>query len=286
MRTTAGPELVPGRIGEPAAVRYTNTGDHKGRPYGAVLSIAGAGFVPARIGEPTAVRRTNTGDHKGRPYEAVPRICRSILGVFGFLAGCGLPDTGEEPSSAMETDRIVSAVRGGLLEPVEHGEHFAIYDIGVKEYPPTTFLVQSSGQPINLGEDMLPHMNTADLWNYVRTNNVRLKDDSPSEVYLYNWIDGAQGPMVFDVGVVVSDDTVVDPGSGFEIKRYPAMTFASLIYEGPFPHEPDSGWQQLRWEERAKEKGLVYTERLYRELYHAFDHQTQQHITEVQIEIR
>ena len=48
----------------------------------------------------------------------------------------------------METARIVSAVRGGLLEPVEQGEHFAIYDVGVKEYPSTTFLVQSSAQPI------------------------------------------------------------------------------------------------------------------------------------------
>ena len=186
----------------------------------------------------------------------------------------------------MDTARIVSAVRGDLLDPVEQGEHFAIYDLGVKEYPPTSFLVQSSGQPINLGQDMMPYMDTADLRNFVRTHNVQLKDDSPDEVYLYNWIEGAQGPMVFDVGVVVEDGTDVDPASGFEVKRYPAMKVASLIYEGPFPHEPNSGWQELRWEERAKDKGFVYTERLYRELYHAFDHETHRHITEVQIEIR
>lgn len=206
--------------------------------------------------------------------------------VFGSLLGCSQPDTGTEPTSAMETARIVSAVRGGLLEPVERSEHFSIYDLGVKEYPPATFLVQSSGEPINLGQEMLPYMDTAALWNFVRTNSVRLKDDAPSEVYLYNWIEDAQGPMVFDVGVVVGDDTDIDPASGFELKRYPATKFASLIYEGPFPHEPNSGWQQLRWEERANEKGLVYTERLYRELYHAFDHETHRHITEVQIEIR
>lgn len=206
--------------------------------------------------------------------------------AFALLAGCGQYDTGIEQSSAMETARIVSAVRGGLLESVEQDEHFAIYDLGVKEYPSTAFLVQSSGQPINLGQDMMPYMDTADLWAFVRTNNVPLKGDSPTEVYLYNWIEGAQGPMVFDVGMVVEDDTDVEPASGFEVKRYPAMKFASLIYEGPFPHEPNTGWQHLRWEERAKEKGLVYTERLYRELYHAFDHETHRHITEVQIEIR
>ena len=206
--------------------------------------------------------------------------------VFALLASCSELDTPTVQTNAMDTARIVSAVRGGLLEPVEQGEHFAIYDLGVKTYPPATFLVRSSGQPINLGEEMLPYMDTANLWDFVKTAGVKLKDDTPTEVYLYNWIEGAQGPMVFDVGVVVEDGTEVDPASGFELKRYPAMKFASLIYEGPFPHEPNSGWQQLRWEERAEGKGLVYTERLYRELYHAFDHQTQQHITEVQIEIR
>ena len=229
-----------------------------------------------RRGEPTG----RAGDHKGRPHGLVAAT------VFGLLAACSEPDTGTEQTSGMDTARIVSAVRGGLLEPVEQGEHFAIYDLGVKEYPPVTFLVQSSGQPINLGEEMLPYMDTADLWDFVRATGVKIKDDTPSEVYLYNWIEAAQGPMIFDVGVVVEEATDVDAVGGFELKRYPATKFASLIYEGPFPHEPNSGWQQLRWEERAKEKGFVYTERLYRELYHAFDHQTQQHITEVQIEIR
>ena len=208
------------------------------------------------------------------------------LALFGVLAGCGQPDTGVGPTSAMETARIVAAVRGALLKPVEQSEHFAIYDLGVKEYPPATFLVQSSGAPIDLGQDMTPHMDTADLWAFIRTNDIRLPDDSPSEVYLYNWIADAQGPMIFDVGVEVDRDTEVDPASGFEIKRYPAMKFASLIYEGPFPHEPNSGWQQLRWEERAMANGFVATDRLYRELYHAFDHETQRHIAEVQIEIR
>ncbi|MYK45515.1 MAG: GyrI-like domain-containing protein [Gammaproteobacteria bacterium] len=216
-----------------------------------------------------------------RPSTSLP-----LATAFALLASCGQLETDAEQTGGMETARIVSAVRSGLLEPVAQGEHFAIYDLGVKEYPPATFLVQSSGRPISLGQEMLPYMDTANLWDFVRTAGVKPKDDTPSEVYLYNWIEGAQGPMVFDVGVVVEDGTKVDAASGFEIKRYPAMKFASLIYEGPFPHEPNSGWQELRWEERADEKGLVYTERLYRELYHAFDHQAKQHITEVQIEIR
>ena len=228
-------------------------------------------------------RQGRAGDHKGRPYGNMPGLVATLLVL---VTGCSQPDTVTEQTSGMETARIVSAVRSSLLEPVEEDEHFTIYDLGVKEYPPATFLVQSSVQPINLGRDMQPFMDTTKLWDFIRTNGIRLKDDTPSEVYLYNWIAGAQGPMVFDVGVVVEDGAEVDPESGFEIKRYPAMKFASLIYEGPFPHQPNSGWQALRWEERAKEKSLVYTERLYRELYHAFDHETHRHITEVQIEIR
>ena len=224
--------------------------------------------------------RTTAGHERGTASRAF------AVTVLAVLAGCELPDAESEQPTAMDTARIVSAVRSGLLEPIEQGEHFAIYDLGVKEYPPTTFLVQSSGEPIDLGQEMLPYMNTTDLWDYVRTNNMKPKEDTPSEVYLYNWVEGAQGPMVFDVGVVVEDDTEVGPTRDFEIKRYPAMKFASLIYEGPFPHEPNSGWQHLRWEDRAQQKGLVYTERLYRELYHVFDHETHQHITEVQIEIR
>ena len=92
--------------------------------------------------------------------------------------------------------------------------------------------------------------------------------------------------MVFDVGVVVEDDVEdVDNESGFIVKRYPPMKFASIVYHGPFPFEPMSGWGNIHWEQRAKDKGLVCTDRLYRELYHLYDWENKWHVTEVQIEI-
>lgn len=172
---------------------------------------------------------------------------------------------------------------------LEQGEHYAIYDAGVKAYPATTFLVQTSFEPINLGADMQPFMDTRRLRQFIEANDIPVRADAPAEVYLYNWVDGAQGAMVFDVGVVVADHISDIPrDSGFVVKRYPAMKFASLVYEGSFPHEPDSGWHRIRWEDRAKARGHVYTERLYRELYHRYDYAgtPRRHVTEIQIEIQ
>ena len=174
------------------------------------------------------------------------------------------------------------------LPLLEQGEHYAIYDAGVKTYPATTFLVHSSGEPINLGTDVQPLMDTTRLRRFIEENRIPVRADAPAEVYLYNWVDGAQGAMVFDVGVVVEDRIEdVDPATGFVVKRYPPMKFASLIYEGPFPHEEGSGWHRIRWEERAKAAGHVYTERLYRELYHRYDYAStpRRHVTEIRIEI-
>lgn len=172
---------------------------------------------------------------------------------------------------------------------LEQGEHYAIYDAGVKTYPATTFLVQTSGDPISLGADMQAFLDTTRLREFIQANDIPVKADAPLEVYLYNWVDGAQGAMVFDVGVVVEDHIGhVPEATGFVVKRYPAMRFASLVYEGAFPHEPDSGWDRIRWEERAKARGHVYTEQLYRELYHRYDYAgtPRRHVTEIQIGIR
>ncbi len=209
---------------------------------------------------------------------------RQFVVVSAFA--CCVGAMSDEPGGNLATAQVIAAVRDGALEVLEQNEHYAIYDAGVKIYAPTTFLVQSSGDPIGLGADMQPYMDTAKLWGFINAANVPIKDDTPVEVYLYNWTQRTQGPMVFDVGVVLEDnaETVVND-HGFVVKRYPAMKFASLIYVGPFPHEANSGWQQIRWEEQARANGHVYTQDLYRELYHLFDYDSKRHITEVQISI-
>ena len=186
----------------------------------------------------------------------------------------------------MDSKGVIEAVQNGSIAKVEDNPHYAIYDCVVREYPAATFFVQTSGTPINLGQEMLPLMNTEKLWQSINEHNIARKENAPVEVYLYNWVEKAQGAMVFDVGVVVEDDvTDIENTHGFVIKRYPPMKFASIIYHGPFPHEPMSGWGNIQWEQRAKDKGFVYTERLYRELYHLYDFDNKRHVTEVQIEV-
>jgi len=186
----------------------------------------------------------------------------------------------------MDTKQVLEAIENNSIPKVEDNPHYAIYDCVVKEYPAATFLVRTSGEPINLGKEMFPLMNTEKLWEFAEDENIPRKDNSPQEVYLYNWVERAQGPMIFDVGTVVEDDFEgVENEHGFIIKRYPPMKLASIIYHGPFPYQENSGWGNIDWERRAKEKGLVYTERLYRELYHLFDFEDHWHVTEIQMEI-
>lgn len=197
--------------------------------------------------------------------------------------------TASEPTVAtlQEGDRLVELVNAGALTPIVRGDRFAIYDLGVKTYPRASLLVQSSVTPINLGAEMSPLMDTADLWAAIRERDIRVLQQSPTEVYLYNWVDGAQGAMVFDVGVVVPNVLDAVPPT-LLLRRVGPLKMASLLYVGPFPHEPGTGWPELRWEERARQAGHKYTERLYRELYHHFDHTSsdnRQHVVEVQIEV-
>lgn len=186
----------------------------------------------------------------------------------------------------MQTRQVIEAVQSGAMPKVEDNPHYAIYDCVVKECPAATFFVQTSGTPINLGKEMLPLMNTEKLWSFIDEHDVPRRDDTPMEVYLYHWTERAQGPMVFDVGVVVEDDFEgVDNNDGFVVKRLPPLKVASIVYHGPFPHQPMSGWGNIEWEQRAREKGFVYTERLYRELYHSYDWESHWNITEIQIEV-
>lgn len=174
----------------------------------------------------------------------------------------------------------------GRLVLLEKGDHYEIYDVGVKSYDSYRALVQSSNEPISLGREMAPLMNTEALWDYINVHGVKILEDSPVEIYVYNWITQAQGDMIFDVGVILEEDYEPDElPLTLKIKAYPAMKFASLLYIGPFPHQSNSGWQHIRWDERAAAKSLHYNEDLYRELYHKFDYDQFQHITEIQISI-
>lgn len=181
---------------------------------------------------------------------------------------------------------VFDRLKDGSMVLLEKGDHYEIYDAGVKSYGSCRALVQSSVTPIALGRDMRPFMDTEDLWNYVDEYDVAILDDSPVEIYVYDWITKAQGEMIFDVGVILKADANPEElPPNFLVKSYQAMRFASLVYIGPFPHQSNSGWEHIRWDERAAEKDLRYNEDIYRELYHHFDYEEFQHVTEIQISV-
>lgn len=174
----------------------------------------------------------------------------------------------------------------GSLPILDMSDHYKIYDGGEHSFDSVTALVQSSGTPISLGQEMGKYMNTEKFWGFLGDHRLEPLADSPREVYTYNWVSEAQGPMIFDVGVFVPEDLALrELPDWLEFKSYPAMRFFSLIYVGPFPHQQHSGWGNLRWDQRAEEKNLIYNEIVYRELYHRYDYGTDQHVTEIQLSI-
>ena len=215
-------------------------------------------------------------------YLVLASICTSIV-LYAVASDDETMDSQKQPIS---TSDVLKGIDKGIFEVLESGETYSIYLAGVKRYGDSTLIVQSSNTPISLGREMLPLMNTENFWKYIGNHEIEPLQDSPKEIYLYNWIGKAQGKMIFDVGVAVRKP--VDPmelPDWLKIKTYEAMKFFSLIYVGPFPHEQGSGWANIRWEDRAKEFGHTYDERLYRELYHRYDYLNFQHVTEVQISI-
>lgn len=196
------------------------------------------------------------------------------------------PDSMTNSIQDLTSSSVLDAIEKKELQILESGTSFTIYEAGVKRYGEFTALVQSSDEPISLGAEMRPYMDTQRFWTYVRNNDVKIPDDSPQEIYVYNWIEKAQGKMIFDVGVPIRSQ-LRDKSlpKWLQLKTFEPMKYASLVYVGPFPHQEGSGWEEIRWEDRAKSKGCVYDERMYRELYHRFDYQNNQHVTEIQISV-
>ena len=206
--------------------------------------------------------------------------------ICGLSINAACPKPVEDSIQGLTSATVLQAVEKNELAVLESGPTYKIYDGGIKRYGEFTALVQSSDRPISLGAEMRPYMDTQRFWSFVRNNEVSIPDDSPQEIYLYNWVGKAQGKMIFDVGVSINKQEVDDLlPDWLRIKRYKPMKFASLVYVGPFPHQEGSGWEKIRWEDRAREKGCVYDERMYRELYHRYDFQKNQHVTEIQISI-
>lgn len=89
---------------------------------------------------------------------------------------------------------------------------------------------------------MFSYMELSDLRAFMSRHQIRKASDTPEEVYLYNWVDGAQGAMIFQTGCVVDQ---VNPdlvsSTEFRLVQLPALKACSILYIGPFPYQKNSG---------------------------------------------
>lgn len=189
--------------------------------------------------------------------------------VLSHVAGCANVLSGFEGAkgSGFDADSLKEHVDRDQVNWAVQTDHFAISEPVARTYPPATLLVQGSLQAINLGGEMSPYTKLEDLRWFAEENHIELVGNAPT-VWLYQWVSRAQGPMVFETGFVVQKGSQCPNNAhGYRIKHLAAVKVSSIVYRGPYPNEPSSGWSQIRWAERAKEKGFEYTEKLYRELY-------------------
>ena len=97
----------------------------------------------------------------------------------------------------IESSQILKQVDLKKYEVAEVGENYIITQPVIKHYGKTQMLVKSSQTPIDLGSEMFPYMDLTDLRAFMKQYKIERDSDSPEEIYLYNWVDGAQGSMIF-----------------------------------------------------------------------------------------
>ena len=97
----------------------------------------------------------------------IPAILRTVrrsalivlpITVFGINAAC--PEPVVDLIQDLNSSTVLQAVEKNELEILESGATFKIYDAGVKRYGEFNALVQSSNEPISLGVEMRPYMDT------------------------------------------------------------------------------------------------------------------------------
>ena len=188
----------------------------------------------------------------------------------------------------IESSQILKQVDLKKYEVAEVGENYIITQPVIKHYGKAQMLVKSSQTPIDLGSEMFPYMDLTDLRAFMKQYKIERDSDSPEEIYLYNWVDGAQSSMIFQTGYMVGNvPQNILAKSTFSLVHLLPLKVASILYIGPFPYQEKSGWSRINWEKRAAAAGLEYSEVLYRELYHRYDFDgANQHVTEIEISIR
>lgn len=179
-------------------------------------------------------------------------------------------------------------------------EHFKYSEVFLREYPETLHYVIGSVEPIDFA-DMAKYWTQADAYEDSINEQGLVKTGTPlTWSYINDPADApdpgsnpVRSPFLFEVGFEIEDSgRTIDVESEFA-GRYHTRTWrplrvASVLYEGSFPHQENSGFAEswMTLVTQAPVVGYALTGGLYRELYHHIDYEdVSRSVTEIQVEI-
>jgi hypothetical protein len=202
----------------------------------------------------------------------------------------------------MKADEVIDSFRSGKLPLAKKTEHFTYTEVFLGEYPQCMMGVITGKDPIPFAGMSKFYDQSDHLLAYLHRQKFRIDNDAP-EMWLYHndptqppdpGENPVREPFLFQVGHVVNAETPASAATSsedckFETKPLRALSVASIVYQGSFPHQENSGFVEawIALVRSAPEIGYELTSRLYRELYHHLDWtDPSQSITEIQVEIR
>jgi len=202
----------------------------------------------------------------------------------------------------MKTDEVIDSFRSGKLPLGKKTEHFTYTEIFLGEYPECMVGVVAGEDPIPFGGMSKYYDQSDHLLAYLHRRRFRIDNDAPEMWMYHNNPDQppdpggnpVREPFRFEVGHILKPETPASDfqssaGCTFVTKPLRALSVASIVYKGSFPHQENSGFVEawMTLVRSAPHIGYELTYRLYRELYHHQDWtDPSRSITEIQVEIR
>ncbi len=189
-------------------------------------------------------------------------------------------------SPACSSQALLEAYMAGQIPMARETEHFAYSEVSFCAYEPTPVFTLSSVEPIDFGQ-MPGYFSRIDAIDAAADEAGVTPPGGVTPMWLYhNEADQpldpggnpVRSPFRFEIGFEIAAGhdpfrRTAPQGGEFRVDELPAMTVASVIYRGSFPHQDNSGFVEawLTLVPAVEAAGLRCAYTLYREIYHLMD---------------
>jgi len=155
----------------------------------------------------------------------------------------------------MKTDEVIDSFRSGKLPLAKKTEYFTCTEVFLGEYPQCMMGVITGKNPIPFAGISKFYDQSDHLRAYQHRQKFRIDNDAP-KMWLYHnnptqpadpGGNPVREPFLFQVGHVVNAKTPANAATGpenckSETKPLRALSVASIVNQGSFPHQEDSGF--------------------------------------------